>query len=65
MKKTSHRAAVWQPPRPSRLLLGDRSQSQRFSNAMAMKFALTNPRLERARHLVRTVTPQKLKPKAS
>lgn len=65
MKKTSHRPTLWQAPQPSRLLRGDRSQSNRFSNAMAMKFALTNPRLERARHLVRSVAPQRFKPKAS
>ena len=53
--------ARWQPPRPSRLLLEDRSQSRRFANAMAMKFALTNPRLERARQIARPA-PRPLKP---
>ena len=52
VEEAPRRPTAWQAPRPSRLLHGDRSQSQRFANAMAMKFALTNPRLERARQVV-------------
>ena len=65
MKETKSKATgSWQPPRPSRLLLEDRSQSRRFANAMAMKFALTNPRLERARQVARPA-PQRLRTRAS